>query len=315
MKLDEFIGLFGGLEEAEFKVRFPHPFLLERPELLADPSARRVLLVRGTKGNPLAIGRGARCHLPIRDRLVSTKHAELLPPEADGGPWRLVDAGSTNGTFLGGTKLEPNVPVELGDRATLSLGPDTSFEFVLLDTFFTLLKKTLTARHPRPAQREGNDAEATDAFDETMRHGALTTGEATDTTDKPTRRRWNANEPERRGDELLLVCGDLDPLPLPIGHTIVIGRKPETADFVLVDGRISRRHAEIRRTKDGLAIRDLGSANGTYLGGRELGPDWTRLLIGQVITVGPFDLYVGAPQSHGTDRWDDEQDGGTVHVR
>lgn len=306
MKLDEFIGLFGGLDEAEFKLRFPHPFLLERPELLTDPSARRVLLVRGTKGHPLAIGRGARCHLPIRDRLVSTKHAELLPPQAEGGRWRLVDVGSTNGTFLAGTKLEPHVPVELGDRTTLSFGPETNFEFVLRDSFFVLLKKSLTARHPRPAQ-PAPDAEATDAFDQTVRHGALRTSEAADVTEKPTRRRFKAGEPERRGDELLLVCGDLDPLPLPLGHAIVIGRKPETADFVLVDGRISRRHAEVRRTEDGLAVRDLGSANGTYLGGRELGPDWTPLLIGQVITIGPFDLYVGAPQSHGTDRWDEEE--------
>src|SRR5690606_3196628 len=138
--------------------------------------------------------------------------------------------------------LEPHVPVELTDRATLSLGPETNFEFVLLDSFFTMLKKTLTARHPRPAPA-AEDGEATDAFDETMRHGALNANQGADTTDKPTRRRWNANEPERRGDELLLVCGELDPLPLPVGHSIVIGRKPETADFVLVDGRISRRHA------------------------------------------------------------------------
>jgi pSer/pThr/pTyr-binding forkhead associated (FHA) protein len=316
MKLDEFLGLFGGLEEAEFKTRFSHPFLLEKLELLADPSARRVVLIRGSKGNPLAIGRGARCHLPIRDRLVSTKHAELLPPQSDEQPWKLVDAGSTNGTFLAGTQLEPNVPATLSDGAAVSFGPETNFEFLLRDSFWARLKALKAAT---PAARVADPDEATHGLDATLQAGALRVPAAAppvnlaEVQDKPTHKRFKVDaDPHRKGAEMLLVCGELDPVPLEMDATLAIGRKAENADVVLVDGRISRRHAEVRRSKEGLFIRDLGSSNGTYVAGREVGPDWEPLQLGQVITIGPFDLYVGSPQSHGTDRWGE---GNTVDIK
>jgi pSer/pThr/pTyr-binding forkhead associated (FHA) protein len=47
---------------------------------------------------------------------------------------------------------------------------------------------------------------------------------------------------------------------------------------------VSRRHAEISRTADGIVLRDLGSTNGTFVDGQRithqvLGP-------GNVVTVG-----------------------------
>jgi hypothetical protein len=48
-------------------------------------------------------------------------------------------------------------------------------------------------------------------------------------------------------------------------HAAVIGRSPES-DVCLDDGRVSRRHFEIFPTPEGAwMIKDLGSANGTYL--------------------------------------------------
>ena len=40
----------------------------------------------------------------------------------------------------------------------------------------------------------------------------------------------------------------------------------KTADIVLTDPTVSRRHAEIRRGRDGILLRDLGSMNGTFVG-------------------------------------------------
>ncbi len=40
----------------------------------------------------------------------------------------------------------------------------------------------------------------------------------------------------------------------------------QTADIVLTDPTVSRRHAEIRRGRDGVLLRDLGSMNGTFVG-------------------------------------------------
>ena len=40
----------------------------------------------------------------------------------------------------------------------------------------------------------------------------------------------------------------------------------QTADIVLTDPTVSRRHAEVRRGRDGVLLRDLGSMNGTFVG-------------------------------------------------
>ncbi len=51
-------------------------------------------------------------------------------------------------------------------------------------------------------------------------------------------------------------------LELPV---IRIGSAPDN-DIVLHDRSVSRHHAELRRTNDGLLLRDLGSTNGTFVG-------------------------------------------------
>jgi pSer/pThr/pTyr-binding forkhead associated (FHA) protein len=47
---------------------------------------------------------------------------------------------------------------------------------------------------------------------------------------------------------------------------LVIGRLPECG-IVLSDSNVSRRHAELRRTNDGIFVTDLGSTNGTRVNG------------------------------------------------
>lgn len=49
-----------------------------------------------------------------------------------------------------------------------------------------------------------------------------------------------------------------------IGARTLIGRSPE-CDVFLDDVTVSRRHAEILVTEDGVTIRDLGSLNGTFV--------------------------------------------------
>ena len=54
---------------------------------------------------------------------------------------------------------------------------------------------------------------------------------------------------------------------VPIGDgPVVVGRLPEN-DVVLNDPNVSRRHAEFRRTPDGVVVTDLGSTNGTRVNG------------------------------------------------
>ena len=50
---------------------------------------------------------------------------------------------------------------------------------------------------------------------------------------------------------------------------VVIGRSPEV-EFIINDSNISRRHAELWRTPEGVAIRDLQSTNGTFVNGHRV---------------------------------------------
>jgi hypothetical protein len=50
---------------------------------------------------------------------------------------------------------------------------------------------------------------------------------------------------------------------------LVIGRSPDV-DVVINDNNVSRRHAEVWRTSEGLAVRDLQSTNGTFVNGHRI---------------------------------------------
>jgi pSer/pThr/pTyr-binding forkhead associated (FHA) protein len=54
-----------------------------------------------------------------------------------------------------------------------------------------------------------------------------------------------------------------------INDTVVVGRDA-ACDLVINDGRISRKHAELRRTETGIEIEDFGSINGTQLNGESI---------------------------------------------
>jgi predicted component of type VI protein secretion system len=56
----------------------------------------------------------------------------------------------------------------------------------------------------------------------------------------------------------------------------VIGRAPE-CDITLNATGLSRRHAQLRPTFDGLAIEDLRSANGTFLNGQRIATATARV--------------------------------------
>ena len=67
----------------------------------------------------------------------------------------------------------------------------------------------------------------------------------------------------------------------------VVGRSRK-ADFVISDECVSRRHAHIVRTADGFVLVDLGSTNGTWLGGRRVGE--VAVAAGDVIELGKVEL-------------------------
>ena len=60
---------------------------------------------------PVTLGRADDSTLVLTDDYASTRHARLVPGD---GAWTIEDLGSTNGTYLGGSKVTRPMPVPLG---------------------------------------------------------------------------------------------------------------------------------------------------------------------------------------------------------
>jgi adenylate cyclase len=68
--------------------------------------------------------------------------------------------------------------------------------------------------------------------------------------------------------KLTSTSGDQS-IDLQLGRTLVVGRAV-TSDVPIYDPTISRRHAEIALTENGVRVTDLGSSNGTFLNGAKI---------------------------------------------
>jgi diguanylate cyclase (GGDEF)-like protein len=96
--------------------------------------------------------------------------------------------------------------------------------------------------------------------------------------------------PTQRHAFLIVLAGPQfgDVFSLDAGKELVIGRR-EDADVQVRDDGISRRHASIRVVGEGAEIKDLGSANGTFVDGERVTEarlvDGSRLTIGLVTTL------------------------------
>jgi len=72
----------------------------------------------------------------------------------------------------------------------------------------------------------------------------------------------------------------------------VVGRAPD-CDVIIDDGSVSRRHAELQVAQSGLAVRDLGSLNGTFVEGTRVTS--SEVLLGQLLQFGKVSFLVARP--------------------
>ena len=185
-------------------------------------------------------------------RVVSTRHAELRYTE---NAWRLVDLGSRNGTYLNGSRVQGNAPLTKGDEIRLG---ETGPRIAVLST--TDVVEATLAEHPvfdvvasSPPARPGARAPEVRSYGVTLI--AIATG-----------KRFEAQ-----------------------GTRIRIGRGKECEIRPVEEGEgiVSRVHAELTAgTSGGLAIRDVGSKNGTFLNGDRIAAA-TPIRLGDRITLGP----------------------------
>jgi pSer/pThr/pTyr-binding forkhead associated (FHA) protein len=87
------------------------------PSKLVVVQGERTGTVIDLTGVPITIGRANDATLVVTDDYASSRHARLY---AQDGQWIVEDLGSTNGTYLGRTKVTrpmpvpPGVPVRIG---------------------------------------------------------------------------------------------------------------------------------------------------------------------------------------------------------
>jgi pSer/pThr/pTyr-binding forkhead associated (FHA) protein len=76
-----------------------------------------------------------------------------------------------------------------------------------------------------------------------------------------------------------------------------VGRE---GDIMLVDGKISRRHAQITSDNGNLSVEDLGSTNGTKVNGNKVNPgDKVTLNGGDTVSFGGIELKLSMPGQKG----------------
>ena len=88
-------------------------------------------------------------------------------------------------------------------------------------------------------------------------------------------------------ERIIVISGELQGTEMEIIGTLSIGRSRENR-LQVEDLQISRHHAVIQQSPEGTTIRDLGSGNGTYVGGRRVVEQ--ELIDGDLISVGPLEL-------------------------
>ena len=82
-----------------------------RPSLLVIMDGEQAGAMMRLADRPVTIGRAPDIEVSLQDDYSSGRHARLFP---QGSRWFLEDLGSTNGTFVNGTKLTRATPLEVG---------------------------------------------------------------------------------------------------------------------------------------------------------------------------------------------------------
>ena len=82
-----------------------------------------VILEGGNKGEtislehaPLLIGRGNDAAIRLDDDYVSTRHARIA---SSGDQWFVEDLGSTNGTYVGNSRISQATAIQLGTQVRI----------------------------------------------------------------------------------------------------------------------------------------------------------------------------------------------------
>jgi pSer/pThr/pTyr-binding forkhead associated (FHA) protein len=224
-----------------------------RLPVLVDETGREHPLRPGTT----VVGREG--DLQIQDAKVSRRHAEIVSAE---GRLTLQDLGSTNGTHVGGDRVEVGAARELQPGDTVSFGG---------------VKMRLEA----PGAPSAGATQT------------LPTHRTTALEAAPTVSRDESEVDPQASPAAAWLVGEGHEIPLHSGPN-TFGRKAEN-DVPIPDPYVSGRHGVIEVAEDGIFLTDIGSTNGTLLNEARLTPNMrTKLNPDDVIRLGGLEFRVRA---------------------
>jgi pSer/pThr/pTyr-binding forkhead associated (FHA) protein len=187
-------------------------------------------------GARVVIGRSSGCDVRLPDPSVSLRHASI---RAQGAEYSIVDEGSTNGTWLGKTRLAAQTPQIIRSGDLVRIG--RVWLEIIIDQ--------------KPATPDLGAA-TRDLAHALVRNAMSQLGDGTTVI-------LHVTQGRDAGAELRLE---------EEGRLYTIGRG-DACDLPLSDEDTSREHAAFIRRGSQILVRDLGSTNGIYLGEQRVSPD------------------------------------------
>ncbi|MER3474217.1 MAG: hypothetical protein C4335_09350 [Armatimonadota bacterium] len=179
----------------------------------------------------------------LPDPSVSRSHARIT---VQNGMVTLEDVGSTNGTFVNGQRLTPQMPVTLANGAEIAFGGTR-----------------LTLRLPGTPATEPVSAEAALVASASVTQTLTVTVEEEEAKPQPA---------EEEAQVVAYWCSDDGTVRVPLAPGMyTIGRRPSN-HIVIPDPYVSGNHAVLLVEPDQVNIEDVGSTNGTFVDDTKLIP-------------------------------------------
>ncbi|MEV6023408.1 FHA domain-containing protein [Streptomyces sp. NPDC052036] len=245
------------------------------PELVVEFNGRSWTL---DASRPYALGRDPQGDIVLEDARVSWRHATI---SWNGRSWILEDRGSTNGTFVGGRRIQQ---VEIGAGTTVHLGNATDGPGLNLSGAAAAVAAPQAGPQQQPYAAQGAGAGWAQPAPQQQASQQQAPQQAPAQSPQ-TPQQSAVRLPQQLGAGADAgappVYGDRSPTTFhqfALGRVMRIGRALEN-DLVVSDLQVSRHHAEFHATPDGrFEIRDLGSHNGTFVNGMPIGKGGSALL-------------------------------------
>ncbi|MFJ6716988.1 FHA domain-containing protein [Streptomyces sp. NPDC091259] len=245
------------------------------PELVLELNGRTWTL---DPSRSYSLGRDPQGDMVIDDARVSWRHATIT---WNGRGWSLEDHGSTNGTYVHGsrvqqTELVPGTPVHLGNATD---GPRLNPSGAVAAAAAAPAYQGQVPAYDAPPQQPQQQAWQQQAAPQQQAPQHFPQQQA---QQQPAQ----AHFPQQQGGGAPPAQGatpgysDRSPTTfhqIAVGRVMRIGRALEN-ELVVSDLQVSRHHAEFRSTGGRFEIHDLGSHNGTYVNGQPLPKSGTAQL-------------------------------------